>query len=238
MENKQPDYKDSMTQRKTLATGNQTTTQAFVSHGVVYISVSAMTVGRKSKEYILPASDIMYVYPLENYIGYSFNNPYSDLLLKFDNRRTPTKFKKYIKENYNAGNVYLKKLYDFENQRPYDAYNFIFAQNSAISVELESLGFKSWYGIYNQNDVLDNFRLVDDILTTMKTRLVDRAFKAGKLAKVSSGDEEKLDHISLSMANKNEIILYNRVGQALTMNAIMNKTVRAELKYFNNVNKK
>ena len=101
MENKQPDYKDSMTQRKTLATGNQTTTQAFVSHGVVYISVSAMTVGRKSKEYILPASDIMYVYPLENYIGYSFNNPYSDLLLKFDNRRTPDKFKKYISSVHN-----------------------------------------------------------------------------------------------------------------------------------------
>lgn len=232
-----PDYKDSMTQNKILATGNQTTTQAFVSHGVVYISIAAMTVGRKSKEYILPAHDIMYIYPLENYVGYSFNNPYSDLLLKFDTHRTPKKFKDYINSNFHAGNVYLKKLYDFENQRPLNTDNFIFNQNTAISVELSYLGFNTWYDSYNINDVSENYRLVDEILTTLKTRLVDRAFKAGKLAKVSPDDEEKLDHIALSTATDNEIILYNRVGQALTMTAIMKKTVRAEQEYFNNKNK-
>lgn len=211
-------------------------TKIFVENGRAMLRISAETKNHLGKEYFAPVEDAYIFYPLYFYYDFHYEHPYKDLLLKLYSN-APEKLSQYIYENFPSGNVYLKKLYDFKNNKPInDGTNFIKRSNEAIEFNLKKLGLTTWRDFYNKQDIKENFAKISKELDTLENSLLNRAINNGDVdSKAINKNTEKSEEIILGQANDEELRLYIELGVAYRMTVFMSKVVKAKEDYLKGV---
>ena len=204
-------------------------TKMFVEDGRVMVRLSSETMNHHKKEYFAPAEDANVFYPLYFYYDFHYEDPYKDIILKLYHN-APKKLVKYIHDNFPHDNVYLKRLYDFEEQKPINTEtNFILNSNEAAEYKLQQLGLKTWGEHYNRNDVALNFNKISKLLNDLESSLLAKAQDLGIVDKTGvDKNNELIEKKILSQATDEDLRLYIELGVAYRMNVFMSKVVRAQ----------